>query len=566
MDEELQSAARIIRFLGTAESVPYMVRHLDVAQGDFGFGLIGSPLRAAVIREMEAGLDRPDNAVSNWYLAVLSMCAYAAKNVPRVGPHPGSADRAKYDLWQKEAAEEWRARQSLRDEYVKRMAAAVLTKQGRAKALSLHTLLNETGARPMDSSALLPAGLLEKLPSALAGVFFDLPVLTQGSLLQDAWDRIKGPGMMPVLERYYQIPSPERDRRDHAAAGIALQRIFEMDPKRGRELILKEIANPTGRVRFEVLSLLPDITLPEMDEAFASALAKRGNLSFELFRVDAQLLARYATPAILPRVRTAWLENSSAWSCEVQAPVLAYFLRTDPAFGAQAMESAQSLANGTRMPCYSGLLGAVARAYTSTELAAAAVRSLDDPDPAVVLDAVATLAKFGSADAEDPLWKRFEKWHNAWKGRAAEMQKPPIGIAPELAAQLRMQSAFTSALGTAPGWLADAAKLKRLQALCLTEQERKLVGSMISLAEAPKKRLSFEPGMAIRWTIEVAQYRNLSTLDAVKAKLAQFPKGTVFLWIPVNAGQAEAEKKTVFGELKTFLAARGMSLEEQPPK
>ena len=92
------------------------------------------------------------------------------------------------------------------------------------------------------------------------------------------------------------------------------------------------------------------------------------------------------------------------------------------------------------------------------------------------------------------------------------------------------------------------------------------MGSMISLAEAPKKRLSFEPGMAIRWTIEVAQYRNLSTLDAVKAKLAQFPKGTVFLWIPVNAGQAEAEKKTVFGELKTFLAARGMSLEEQPPK
>ena len=91
------------------------------------------------------------------------------------------------------------------------------------------------------------------------------------------------------------------------------------------------------------------------------------------------------------------------------------------------------------------------------------------------------------------------------------------------------------------------------------------MGYMVSAAEAPKKRLSFMPSMVNGWTIEVAQYRDLSPLDAVKAKLAQFPKGTVFLWIPVNAGQDEERKKVVFGELKTFLAAQGMSLEEPPP-
>ena len=90
----------------------------------------------------------------------------------------------------------------------------------------------------------MPAEFVEKLPSDLAGVFFDLPVMTQPSLLQYEWDRIKGPGMMPVLERYYENPSRDRDWGDPTAAGIALQRIFEMDPARGRELMLKEIARP----------------------------------------------------------------------------------------------------------------------------------------------------------------------------------------------------------------------------------------------------------------------------------------------------------------------------------
>ena len=88
----------------------------------------------------------------------------------------------------------------------------------------------------------------------------------------------------------------------------------------------------------------------------------------------------------------------------------------------------------------------------------------------------------------------------------------------------------------------------------------------ISAAEAPKKSLSFMPRSGGGWMIGAAQYRDLSPLDAVKAKLAQFPKGTVFLWTDYNPGQAEEQKKEVLGELRTFLAARGMSLEEPPPQ
>jgi hypothetical protein len=249
---------------GALRSMPYMVRHFDESQGDFGYGLIGSPFRAAVVKEMEAGLEAQDCPVSDWYLWMLSLCSYAGKDAPRAGLYPGTEDKAKLDLWQQESAKERLARR----------------------------------------------------------------------------------------------------------------------------------------------------TLPEMDETFASALEKRGNRSVEQFRAQAQLLARYATPAILPRIKSAWLEQNSAWSCEVQAPVIAYFLRVDPAFGTQMLEPALSIAGRARRGCYiSGMLGLVAQFYACPELEAVAIRHLDDPEPAVVLDAVATLGKNGSAAAEvDKRLSRFPEF------------------------------------------------------------------------------------------------------------------------------------------------------------
>jgi hypothetical protein len=565
--EEIQTATRVIRFLGTEDAARYMVRHLDEALGDFGYGLMGSPFPAKVVKEMEDGLEAPDCSVSGWYLSVLLACSYDERYPHLAAPFPGTEDRTKLDLWQQENAKVQLARKGLREEYVKRLAAAVLKKEGRAQAVSLNTLLTEAGSRTNEWPPSLPAEFMEKLHSELTRMFFNLPARTQESLLRYQWARIKGPGMMPVLERYYENPSRDQDSSDPSAAGIALQRIYEMDPRRGRELILKEIAHPTGRVKIEVLSMLPDKTLPEMDETFASAMEKRRNSSYEQFSLQAQLRARYATPAILPRVKPALLEQDSVWSCELQGPIIAYYLRADPAFGAEKLEQALSPAVRPKHGCYSNVLGSVARFYACSELEGVAIRHLDDPEPAVVLNAVETLGKYGSAAGETPLWKRFEKWHDEWKEHAEEMQTRRIVFPPELEMPFRMENVFWIALASARAWLADAEKLKRIQALCLTEQVRQQVGYMISEAEAPKKQLSFMPGPGDSWMFQVAQYRDLSPLDAVKAKLGQYPKGTVFLWSPYNEGQAEDQKTALFAELKTFLAGIGMSLEkQQPPK
>ncbi len=151
-------------------------------------------------------------------------------------------------------------------------------------------------------------------------VFFDLPAQTQEGLLAYRWSWIKASGIMPVLERYCENPTQGKDSINPTAAGLALRRIYELNPQCGRERILKEIAHPTGRVRFEVLTMLPDKTLPEMDEPFASALENGAN-DPEQILLSAQLLARYGTASILPRVKLAMTKEANPAFCTIQASV-----------------------------------------------------------------------------------------------------------------------------------------------------------------------------------------------------------------------------------------------------
>jgi len=215
-EEEIRSARRVIRFLGTEESARYMVRHMEDAQGEYGFGLMGSPFRATVVKEMAEGLDAPDCAVSDWYLYVLVSCS----SPHRTAPHPGKQAQEKIKLWEQEEAKAQLARKTYQDAYLKRLAAAVLNKEDRAKAVSLGTLLSQTASGPKDWQVSLPAGFAERLPAELTQVFFDLPATTQQTLLIYHWSWIKGPGIMPVLERYYANPTQGTDWTDPTADGF----------------------------------------------------------------------------------------------------------------------------------------------------------------------------------------------------------------------------------------------------------------------------------------------------------------------------------------------------------
>lgn len=235
----------------------YMVRHFDEAPNDFPFGLIGSPSRGMVVQEMENGLEAPDCPVSDQYLWVLSQCSYIQKHNRWGAPYPGTEDKAKLELWQQEEAKAQVERRAVQEEFLNRLAVAIANKKGRAKAVSLATLLTESNNGPKETRPNLPAEFILTLPSQVAQAFFDLPVQMQYLLLEYQWDRIKSPEMMPVLERYCENPTEEKGVFNLTGADAALKRLFEMDPKRGREQMLRQIKHATGRIRFETLAMLP---------------------------------------------------------------------------------------------------------------------------------------------------------------------------------------------------------------------------------------------------------------------------------------------------------------------
>jgi hypothetical protein len=580
-----RSADRVISFLGTEDATRYMARHFD-NQYDYILGLIGSPLRSTVVSEMEKGLEAPERSVSSWYLYVLSNCAYALNHPPNA-LDANAQGKAKIEPLPDDEALKKRADHfAVLKAYEKKLAIALPDKKGSAKSVSVLTMLKETRRWQKEIRSSLPAEALEKISADIVRLFFDFSPMEQESLLADQWAWIKRPGLMPLLERYYQtrlrekyrdnpsqfggiaiatLDSPETNSKpahkqmsddtvNLTAAGIGLQRIFESDPARGRELIMKEIANPSGRVPYKALALLPDKTLPEMDDAFATAMEKPQPGNLELFFLQAQLLNRYGTAAVLPRIKAAFHGESRPASCNSLAPVISYFFRVDPAYGATALEQALSPSS----PCYKSLLGSLAPLHYGPEIEALAIRRLDDPDLEAVADSAITLGEYGSAQAEAPLWKRFEKWHEEWKQKADQMQREKSGNKSDTA----LDRSFSHALAQATAWLADAEKLKRIQSLCLTNEVRENIGYYISLAEAPQKRLVLDNWPA---TANVVQYYLHEPLDNVKAKLAQFPKGTVFLLKPSLLYQGDADQEaTLLKELKPFLAEHGMIIERPP--
>jgi len=186
-----------------------------------------------------------------------------------------------------------------------------------------------------------------------------------------------------------------------------------------------------------------------------------------------------------------------------------------------------------------------------------AIEFLDDADPEVVVDAVTMLGQQGSADAEEALWRRFEKWRREWNGREQDLRTDfhddnPVRL------QTRLERALRTALSGSPEWLADLKKLERLKSLCVTQSEREQVDHMIQ-GWSGEIQIRFFPDENEWGRADVAHY-TLRSLSALKKKLAQFPNGTVFKWAPFNDSYLDEEKEKLFRELESFLGERGARL------
>ena len=554
------AACRTLRFLGTPAAVTELIKRFrgdDKCEWQYKFGLIGSPHRGLVIREMENAISLREQAITSHFINTLALLEFMG----RVGPEAPQVDG---DLEQR--TEYWLRRKGLFNElclhYVRQLVVAIPQKQGRARAMSLQTLLDYRS--DLKSSEFRQ---WSTLLASMSEVFNRLPLDDQLSVLQRKWKPIASPAMLPVLREVVNYSFTKKSKSDFDGVideytreelrSIAARRIYELSPEEGRRLILEEIRLPKPRLNQDALRSLPDETLPEIDTVIITKLEESNRGRSESIAGSSELIERYATDAILPRVRSVYESRDvDKWECRTQGALLAYFLRVAPEIGSEYFDKALAARTGGYPRCYEEHLKNVAALHMSEEVEEAATAALDDENSEVVANAASVLAEHGSMDAEKALWQRFEKWHKAMLNRRT------AGTRQELSAtDVKIEDALREALIRGRAWALDPAKLKRLRELCLTDMRCTEVDQMIQGWDYHIYiQLDNDDDLV---SIGVAQYQ-LESLAELRKKLLQFPKGTVFKWMPASTVNGGAKSEQLRQQIKNYLEENGMSLKPAP--
>ncbi|HEY0320613.1 MAG TPA: hypothetical protein VGC66_06670 [Pyrinomonadaceae bacterium] len=531
-----QTALKTLRYLGTAEATKEMAGRFrgEDSQADYMcmFGLVGSPYRDLALSEMQRLLSAPDHPVSSTFMYALAVLMR-------------SPDLSTEKL----SEEEKKNREMIQSELLN----AISQKRGLALALTLTTILETggfEGGKPKPVSA--------QLASQIAAVFDQLPLEKQAEIFESRWEMIKGPLFLPILRKYalryrdFPIPNEVNAYNSLRMSGAALLHWYELEPDEARAVIIQEIIRPKPRFSASILGILPDKTLPEVEQALAENFVKQDSYAADNL---ASLLERYATDSVLPQILPVVDKNVGKWACAIQTPILAYMLRVNPDIARPRIEAAMAARGEEYSACNHSLLVELGALQQDPMLEEIAVGSLDDNDPQVAGNAAAFLGKYGSPAAEEMLWKRLSLWNEKWRGREREFRYVPGENNPKLW-DAGLGSNLILALGAGKSWLTDESKLRRLRQLAVGKNMLDQVDSMISAWQAKPYLITYFP-MIKEQRFHVLQYE-LDSLKNLEEKLAQFPAGSSFIWSGSLATPAEDER--MFQELSNFATSHGMKL------
>ena len=534
-----RQAVETLRFLGTPDAVREMAKRMR-GEDSSGLeyicmlGLISAPDRSVARTGLEEALADPDHPIDSKFL-------YALRTI---NSDPNSPN-ANWRQAQQKVAEE--------------LFAVLPGKRGKALSISLSTAVNEAW-----NGNNVPRQTIDKWIAQLVSMFDQLPSNEQNTLLTFRWDKIKSPALLPILKRYAQSYRDFPQMRESKAydslqlSAAALQRWYELDPAGARPAIITEITRPRPRFDARVLGLLPDKTLPEVDFALAEHFVASDDLDGESNL--ASLIARYATDAILPQITEKLDHKIGRWACASQNPILSYVLRVNPESARPRIEKAIAARGEGLSACNHELFQIVSELHYDPLLEDLAIKSLDDPDPQVAMNAATVLGRFGSPAAESALWQRYASWSAQWAERESELDITIADRVTEKVYQLGLGVNLLQALATGKAWLSDRTDLQRLSQLTRVRRVQQQLDGYLKSWENPVVSISFEHGPEpFPFRARVAQYQ-FQSRDALKEKLAQFPPGTKFL-LSRPPVESPANDQTS-AELRTFLSNHGMLLTE----
>lgn len=523
-----QTALKVLRYLGTAKAAKELARHLrgddSHTDSECMFGLFGFPYRDVAINEMNRLLVAPDHPVSSIFSYALGVLM---RGQNKLSVEMGDEERKNQEI----------IRNQLLD--------AVSQKRGKALAVTLNTILETTGYKEGR-----PEPVSDQLASQLAAVFDQLPIEKQKEILDSKWDLIKGSAFLPILRKYTQQYKEFTVPND--LSGAALRRWYELEPDQARAVVIQEITRPQPRYTVAVLGILPDKTLPEVEQVLADNFVKQQGL--DGVENLASLLQRYATDAVLPQVLPVVDKHVGKWACAIQAPVLAYLLRVNPEVAKPRIEAAMSARGHGYSACNHSLLTGMGALQQDPVLEEIAVSGLDDIDPEVASNAASFLSSYGSPDVEEKLWDRLIRWNEKWLGKEDQFPFVSGKNNPNLW-QGYLGLNLVQALSNARSWLADESRLRRLRQLALGASMQDQVDGLIGVWENKPWAISYYR-LGDQQFFQVLQYR-ANSLKSFEDKLKQFAKGSSFIWTGTS------EYKKVFKELSEFLTSQGMKLSNE---
>lgn len=329
-----------------------------------------------------------------------------------------------------------------------------------------------------------------------------------------------------------------------------LQRIHQLAPDEGNELILAELRRLKPRATIKTFQLLPAGPMPDLDNALVRRLEEETDAPDNERTLAATLAARFGSPAIYRRVLKVYRNENGYWGSRTAA-LLAYLLHHNPKEGTALIN--QALDAKKKSPHVRDLLMDMASVRMSPELERIAIDHLEDRNRDIVQNAISLLREHGSAEAEQPLWGRLEKLHSTWKDRVPELKN----IDPEAPANpVAFEQSLVYALAHAKGWFIDRERLLQLRKICLTSQKevdqlleawREPVmiqfqaGADGEFPSAPPPNSHRTPLHDYWW---VTQYY-VTSLAELKTLLARFPTGTTFCF-PVGMLTDPAAEQKVF--------------------
>jgi hypothetical protein len=535
-------ALKTLRYLGTASAAKELARHLRGEDTNFDFecmfGLVGSPQHEAALSEMRRLLADPDHPVTELFLVTMSVLSLNKDESP--------------ELLRPQREQRY---QAIHAEFLDDLQH----KRGNALAVSLYTALNQVGPQQA-----IPREENEQLAAQLPAIFDRLPVEKQYELLAYRWDSLRSPALLPLLRTYartyqdFPIPNEIHAYNANNLSGTALLHWYELVPEEARAAVIQEILRPKPRFNAQILGILPDKTLPEVEQTLIEHFSSNDE-DYWISANLASLIQRYATAAILPRMLAIVDTNVGKWACAIQEPALAYLLRVDPVAARSRIEAGIAARGEGYSACNHSLLAQVGTLHLDPLLEEIALRSLNDDDPEVAANAAGFLGRFGSAATEENLWERLAQWSARWHGRESELIYIAGGTNPNVY-QGTLGTSLQQAISSGEAWLADKAKLQKLQQLSVGTAMRQPIDGILAQWDHNPWRIQFLHFLSGP-QFDVLQY-HLESLDSLRNKLSQFPLGSSFVWSEASATPS-AEGAKNFVELSHFLKAHGMSLRNE---